>query len=69
MKFLEFKEEKKNAIQSMLKNPCQFEVVKQIIAKDDPFICNLVLSQDDDIPDVGEGILNALSFKYWQKNI
>ena len=59
MKFLELKEEKKNA-----RNLYPFEIVKQIIAKEDPFICNLVLSQDDDIPDVGEGILNALSFKY-----
>ena len=53
----------------MLKDPCQFEMVKQIIAKDDPFICNLVLSQDDDIPDAGEGILNDLYFKWSKKYI
>ena len=53
----------------MLKDPCQFEMVKQIIAKDDPFICNLVLSQDDDIPDAGEGILNDFYFKWSKKYI
>ena len=62
MKFLEFKEEKKIAIQFMLSNHYHFEMVKQIISKEDPFICTLALSQDDDIPDIGEGILNVLYF-------
>ena len=59
---MEFKEDKKNATQSILKHPDQFEMIKQIISKEDPFICTLALSQDDDIPDIGEGILNVLYF-------
>ena len=58
--------EKKKEILAKLTSPNDFEIVKQIIAKDDPFIINLVLSQDSDIPDVSEGILNTEKLNlYW----
>ena len=63
-------EKKKNQILSMLSSPNESEIIKQIIAKDDPFIINLVLSQDSDIPDISEGISKSKRQLYcYSKNI
>ena len=55
-KISDFEEATENDFVSIDDDQIDLEMVKQTIAKEDPFICNLILSQDQNIPDVVEGI-------------
>ena len=46
-----------NDIVAINEDQIDLEMVKKTIAKEDPILCNLILPQDQIIPDVNEGIL------------
>ena len=54
---MDFEEATVNEIVATHGDQIDLEMVKQTIAKEDPILCNLILPQDQTIPDVSEGIL------------
>ena len=55
-KILDVEEATENEIVATYDVQIDLEMVKQTIAFEDPIICNLILSQDQSIPNVAEGI-------------